>query len=194
MQKRMLQRNVSLILLSISIVIISYYLFINNGQSGAQEIIHKNAVVHSKYSTTMKNITIKEFSKDGDLNRITYAKCMSHADKEDLIVAEEPEIHVLDKSKDPYVVNADLAETTKNFSRITLIGNVNITQDGEHEHTKIDGDFITFYPNRDYAETNEEITIVYQHNLTLKSKGMTADFNKKIFTMDNNARGVYYVS
>ncbi|NQY42395.1 MAG: LPS export ABC transporter periplasmic protein LptC [Legionellales bacterium] len=175
-------------------IITVHYMLTNDNQNIIADKADSKILdtIDSQYSTIMENIKIKEFSKDGILTRTTNAMSMKHNEKKDIIFAKEVEMHILDRSDAPYVVNADSATMTKNFDKITLIENVNIIQNGEKENIQIIGSSITLYPGTNYAETDEEVTIIHQNTLTLRSKGMTADFNKKIYTMDNNARGVYY--
>lgn len=185
-----LSKNHGIAITILGFILIGYYTFFNYpNNSDKSSFVNKN--YNASYANKMTNIVIKEFSSNGKLSKITQAKNMQSFKATGTILVEKPTIQILDKSQEPYVITADFAETSNKFDEITLNGNVKIIQNSEHENLIINTNSITFYTKTNLANTDQEVIVKYNNNLTMQSEGMTADLEKKVFTMEKDTRGVY---
>jgi lipopolysaccharide export system protein LptC len=112
----------------------------------------------------MLNATIKQFTDQGELHHDLGAQRFTHFPLTDLTTMLEPNLRILTTNDEPWFITADngrlLSKSTFREEVVELWDNVlAIRQNDDGRFVNIQTESLTVYPEREYAETDQKVTI-----------------------------------
>ncbi len=144
------------------------------------------------FDSQMHDITLTQFDETGAIKNFITAATMTHFEKQDRMLIDNPVIVMHKPNKQAWTIRAKTGKSINNMERIDLSDDVYIKQPSGPNNTEtiIETQALTVYPEKDFAETKAYIVIT-QPDVKMQSTGMIADFKTKKFTLLKNARGQY---
>lgn len=140
--------------------------------------------------TTLHNVHVVELDETGKLNKQLDAPTLTHHSSSSRKTLKTPVIY-LTKNKQPWIIQADVAHSNHDNSKIVLTGHVKISQfDNNHKVSELQTTKLNYYPKTQKVDTKQDIIYLNQ-GLTIHSKGLKADLHEETMELVSNARGTY---
>lgn len=142
--------------------------------------------------TIISGITFTQFDKKGSVSRVMFSPHMTHYEKSKINVFEHPKITLYKEEAPPWQINARHGRSTGGSSDITLWKNVILhqAQSAENQEKTITTDELHYYPDKQFASTQKDITF-HQGGLLVKSLGMNAYLERQQIELLQQVWGRY---
>jgi lipopolysaccharide export system protein LptC len=159
--------------------------------SSPNESLSQGNKVEKEIDYFLTNVTAKEWGSDGKLLRKTDTIRLEHHPNEKASHLEKP-INVNYRSDDSQLrITSDTGIALDDNSQTELIDNVVVIDNFDSENSTImNTSYLTIYPQRNFADTNEHATIV-SPNSQLEGVGMDVDFNTRILNLHSRVKGIH---
>lgn len=140
----------------------------------------------------MEDVTALVMDKQGKPQMKIVTPKLVHFDQENTTRLTTPIVSLYQKSSIPWYITSKYAKAIDGVERVDFWENVTITHpaDAYNPNTVIKTQTLKVYPNKQLADTNDDITMV-QPNLMIKALGMHADMNTGDVHLLSDARGEY---
>lgn len=117
---------------------------------------------------------------------------MVHFTEMDTTELTSPELTLYRQSPQPWLITSKTAKATQGIEEVNFIDDVVIhhAADEKNPATLIKTSSLKVHPNKEFAETNELITLL-QPNITVRATGMHADMKTGDIKLLSQARGEY---
>lgn len=140
--------------------------------------------------TTLHQVHFVELDDSGQLNRQLDTPVLVHHTSSSRKTLKTPVIY-LTRNKQPWIIQADEAQSNKDDSKIVLTGHVKISQfENDRKVSELQTTALNYYPQTQKVDTNQEIIYLSQ-GLTIHSKGLKADLHEETMELVSHARGTY---
>ncbi|OGO93076.1 MAG: LPS export ABC transporter periplasmic protein LptC [Coxiella sp. RIFCSPHIGHO2_12_FULL_44_14] len=132
------------------------------------------------------------YNKQGLLKSQTNAVKTVHYEYQNKTVLTEPRMVAYTENRIPWQIRADQGQMVDGSSIIYLEGNVVLHQPEAptSPETTITTSALTYYPNRSFAESKQEVTI-QRPGTTIVAHGMTADLKNGLVNTQSKTRATY---
>lgn len=159
--------------------------------SSPNESISSNAKAKNKIDYFVENATFKEWDSNGRLLRKTESILLEHHPKEKVSHLNKPINTSYRKDYSQLQISSDIGLARDNNRRTDLSGNVVIIDNPKTEsQTVMNTNFLTIYPKKDYAETEDHVTIT-SPNSKLEGVGMDVTFDTRILNLHSRVKGTH---
>lgn len=175
------------ILLSAAIALSVWSIFFSNSTTTT---ISKNATTGPDAIAEYVSATI--FNKDGKVSlKVNAPKCM-HYKENDSTNIFSPKIIVYRDSPQPWSIISDYAKAIHGMDQLNFWDHVVVHHlaDSENPTTSLLTDFMTVYPDKKIAETDQLVTII-QPDSKIKAIGMLANLADNTIKFLSDVRGQY---
>lgn len=141
---------------------------------------------------TIKDISIKEFNKNGELTNFIESQEINHIPQNDTHILTGPHIIVQEGNQEPWDINAKTARAIHGGEKVTFSNDVKIVQKKPANvgDIKLYTDKITYFPNKKYAITKNDVKL-QQNNSIVEATGLKAFLTESRIQFLKNARGRY---
>jgi lipopolysaccharide export system protein LptC len=159
--------------------------------SSPNESISQTNKVEKEIDYYLENATAKEWGADGRLLRKTDTIRLEHHPKEKASHLEKP-ININYRADNSRLrITSDTAIALDNNTQTDLVDNVVVIDNPDSENSTImNTQYLKIYPQRNYADTEEHVTIV-SSNSQLEGVGMDVDFNTRILNLHSRVKGIH---
>ncbi|MAY42329.1 MULTISPECIES: LPS export ABC transporter periplasmic protein LptC [unclassified Neptuniibacter] len=159
--------------------------------SSPNESISQNTKAKNTIDYFVENATFKEWDSDGSLLRKTESILLEHYPKEKASHLDKPINTSYRTDHSQLKISSDKGTVRDNNRRTDLSGNVVVIDNPDTEsQTIINTNFLTIYPKKDYAETEEHVTITSPHS-KLEGVGMDVTFDTRILNLHSRVKGTH---
>ncbi|HEU5280681.1 MAG TPA: LPS export ABC transporter periplasmic protein LptC [Gammaproteobacteria bacterium] len=171
-------------LLAISLGVLSTLTILSNGNTLTPENKMPDAI--------MNDVTATIYDKMGKVSMRIVTPKLVHYTQQDATDFNNPVVTLYRNSLQPWVINANFAESTNGLDNVKFWDNVTVHHPASEDNpaTIIKTTTLTVHPNLQTAETPALITLI-QPNITVNAIGMTADMNSGDIHLLSQARGEY---
>lgn len=140
----------------------------------------------------MEGVTSIVMNKQGKPRMILATPKLTHYAENDTTDLVAPQLTMYRNSPQPWYITSDHAKATQGTETVDFWDNVNIhhSADNKNPATLIKTTTLTVHPNKQVAETKDDITMV-QPSTIVKATGMYADMNTGNINLLSAARGEY---
>ena len=150
----------------------------------AEQLLPKESLLpkqaHGKidyYSTRVKRTVM---SPEGKPKQLLFAETMTHYQDDDRTEMDKPVMTLYKEGKPPWIIHSETGTSLSGGSAVLLNGNVLITRETDDGGTiEIRTRNVKYDPNRDYAETQEDVIIRSPHDET-HATGMQVYFEPEL--------------
>jgi len=156
------------------------------------QIIINTAANDKVMDRFIEQLDFKQFNLDGSLIKSIQADKATHMVYNNTSFFDNPKVIFTDSQGIPWNMQAEKAQSLHGTKIIFASGNVVVQHPtiGNHTATKINTSWMSFDQKKDFAYTNQPVTITRPDSIT-QGIGMTANFKKSIFKILSKAKIIY---
>ncbi len=137
------------------------------------------------------DIKTREFSEDGALRQQFSAPRLDHYPQHEASLIKAPTFLVIDPDGSQTSATADRAIIPDTKQKAVLAGDVRVQDNAmSGASTRVLTEKLTLYPERNYAETSEAVTII-SDGVRYKAVGMEAAFKERKLKLLSNVQGIH---
>jgi lipopolysaccharide export system protein LptC len=140
----------------------------------------------------MEDVHAKRMDSFGHLESELTTPKLIHYPENDRLTIESPQMIIYREKTPPWTINANHAETYADFKLVYLWEDVKIHEAASKDsyETTLLTHALTLYPDRRFAETDQEITMI-QPGSEIKATGMQVSLPEGWVKLLSKARGFY---
>lgn len=144
-----------------------------------------------KIDSFLTNLSVKEFSKDGQLIHYLQTPLMQHHPKTNTNLLRKPHLIITENNQAPWEIRAEKARAKKDHT-ITLIHHVMIEQKASESKasTLLKTEKMIYFPKEKRASTTQKVTIQQAKN-HMQAVGMNAYLDDNKVELLSHVRGRY---
>ncbi|QTS84128.1 LPS export ABC transporter periplasmic protein LptC [Coxiella endosymbiont of Amblyomma nuttalli] len=143
--------------------------------------------------TFIYNVSYSQYDDQGLLHGHLNTSLIIHCPWKDSFYFNHPDYLIYTKNKRvSWTIVANKGKSQKGSGRVYLWDHVKIYESRQttEPETTIIARTLTIFPNRSFAETDKDVTII-RPDATIRSTGMTADLKKGIVHLLSRSLGIY---
>jgi lipopolysaccharide export system protein LptC len=125
----------------------------------------------------MDDLMLRQFDRNGRLSHRLLARDLQHYRDSGLMQLASPHYVLYEQGNPTWIIDADKGELSRDQTLLKLFGRTTIEREGDEDHPAmhmLTAD-LRIYPQKEYAETDEAVTVTSEQNW-IKSTGMQAWF------------------
>lgn len=165
-----------------------YWGFTSTPQEASSDI----SQLTGKIDYYVENVNTREWDDSGKLKRTLTSPRIEHDPKAQLNFITSPKNLSYRADNSQVQITANEGVTLDDNSRTDLAGNVIVHDNPTSESgTKLLTEQLSIYPQDDYAETDQPVTISSTSG-NLKGTGMDLHFEKQVLNLHSNVKGIYH--
>lgn len=146
-----------------------------------------------KANSYMVNSETHKFNKQGVEVFVLNTERGQFFQTQNEFIMDKPRIQANSETlgEPPWRLTANSGTVSDSGEQIVLRGDVRAWQDATSGETQFDTSQLTFYPNRNFAETDQKVTLLSPGS-NVSGKGMKADFDQKTFQLLSSVKSKHH--
>lgn len=183
-----MSKNVWLSLVLITVACFSTIIMVHSSHHRMQQ----RATLDRRPDTFMTNVNYYQYDDQGLLQSHLATPKVVHFPHKNTARFEKPRMMIYTEQHIPWYISADHGKSQQGVGQVYLWDHVVVHQPQEPNRaaTTINTSRMTFYPQKSYAQTDQNVTITRPGSI-VRAQGMTADFKQGIITLLSHSRGIY---
>jgi len=153
-----------------------------------------NTYQESNYDAFATDVSLTKFSREGKKQYELFSPRLNHYKKNNETYATSPRLYLYTPpNQEEWLITAEYAVAEQGKKTISFVDNVDISGSGtnHHKNTQLLTKKITYFPEKNSAETREAVTIV-QPGSIIHAIGMRVDFSSGKINLLSKINGAYH--